>query len=67
MAKERDKAEWNRMASLLATIENQNKVSGKPVQPSERTPYGKGEEKNGIPLRKDSLHVLKKLTQGYRR
>lgn len=62
MARERDKAEWNRIASLIAQVRNSFRGDGKATQPDECTPYGKPANRTGsIPLRRDNIHMLKEL------
>lgn len=64
MARERDKADWNRTAGIIAAVRNAFRSDGKATQPDECTPYGKGSSKqNNMPLRRESIQVLKQFAK----
>lgn len=66
MAMSRDKAEWNRVSGVIASIRNAFSDGKRVIKPEDCTPYGKSSQNNSIPLRRDNLHVLKQFTKAGR-
>lgn len=65
MAVQRDKAEWNRMKSVVCTLINQNLAEGDPpVQPNQIEPYATDTPSTRgtrVPLRAANIDILRTL------
>ncbi len=60
MTEARERAEWNRTASLLALLVNLHRDPRKrAIKPKECHPYEAKRTKKGIPLTADNIRILK--------
>lgn len=63
MALQRDRAEWNRVATIVAAVQNINAKDAKDVtQPEDVDPYRSGKQRGGAtPLTRDNIGILKAI------
>jgi len=61
MAEGRDRQRWNHTAQLLALIANANRDPKKrrAFRPSDFNPYARGRGREGLPITKGTIGVLK--------